>query len=80
MDNVSGNADNYIVKKETKQTKQTKTKARPKIKLNLKLDLEQLDTMRTNLLSKYSNHADKNLNDAILNLDLAINSLNAVKQ
>jgi len=75
MDNVSGSAkwnlnDQPESKQPTKKTKKVKI-----TKLDFISEIKQANDLRTNLLSKYSNHAEKNLNDAIRSIESAINSL-----
>ena len=75
---LSGDPANWTLQdKPTKKTK-IKVEQRQKVQIEVAAEISIATKLRDNLQSKYKMNADKNISDALADLELVINSLKKV--
>ncbi len=71
MNNISGSSENWI----TMKTKSDKPKAKKQKALSYAAELKQLKTIEERLDAKYNKNKTKHVNDAMVEIQNAIRSL-----
>ena len=73
MQNLSGEAKNWLP--EEKTTTKMVVPKKKKVTIKLTSEIKKLETINSSLYRKYNQAADKNILDAIMSLDTAIYAL-----